>query len=251
MDIVRLSQINHRLDPIVQFDYDDDDKKHNPFAIAAGATAAGGAVYGGYRANQAIRTRQGAMNAVVPGAKTSYASAAQNLYRSGAQKAKIGIESATKSSGQWMEKLLSKLRGVKLASKTERLVQLNQALAEVIEFVTPDERYKHQTPENNTARGIGMGLLGGSWPGAIAGAQDARKFRKANIVYRKRDALGNSLGGAVIGGVAGGAAIASGIGRLKHGALGAGIGSIAVGYGAQRLLAAHTLKKRQGVYAER
>lgn len=135
MNTIRLHQINQKLDPIINFyANDEDDKKRNPLAVAAGAAAAGGVAYGGYRANQAIRTRQGAMNAVVPGAKTSYASAAQNLYQSGAQKAKIGIESAAKSSGQWMEKLLSKLRGVKLASKIDRLVCLNSALGEVIQF---------------------------------------------------------------------------------------------------------------------
>jgi hypothetical protein len=282
--IIRLQQINQQLDTICFRDpYDDEDDDSHLGRYALGGITAGAGGYGAFKLNKAIRNRQGGMNIMRPAgaSPTTYAGAATDLaadtLRRGANLASQGagaVKDATisglknaatkigtggKSAWQAILKKLGLKAATALSSRHESLIELNAKLDEVIEFVTPDERRKGQTPENNMRRGIGIGLLGGSWPGAIAGGQDAAKFRREGVVYRKRDVFGNALGGAVagLGASAGGQlALLTKAGRRltgKVGSLTTGIGSGLVGagaaYGTQRLLAGHTLKKRQATYA--
>lgn len=60
--LVRLSELNHSLDSVVQFAYDDedhDDRFTRNYKIGAGLTAAGAAGYGGYLGHKAISASGG------------------------------------------------------------------------------------------------------------------------------------------------------------------------------------------------
>lgn len=84
--IIRLHQINKKLD--ICFDYNDEEERRR-HGLTGGAAAVGtvGAVgYGGYKLNSAIRSRQGAMNAMFTGTpRTGYLGAASNLAASNLQ----------------------------------------------------------------------------------------------------------------------------------------------------------------------
>lgn len=129
----------------------------------------------------------------------------------------------------------------KRMSNLSALTELNARLDQILQF--------DQTPENNTRRGVGIGLLGGGLTGAIRGKYDADRFANRGLVYKKRDALGHSVGGAVagalVGNVATKAAILSGkVSPIAGSVIGAGLGTGAAIL-SQKGLATRTLRKRE------
>lgn len=239
----RLIQLNAKTDKLLEFrrlpDGEEVDDFGRPIATVAAGAAAG---VGGVLGHRAIQSAGGyktvANNAVIRGS-TGILAAGKSLERTEA----AGGLSA-------MQKIARALKsGVKaaryaMATREEKLILLNERLDKVIVFTAI------QKPENNLRRGAGFGFLGGSGIGLVAGAQDATKFKRAGVVYRKRDAFGNAFGGAVAGAIAKSATsplLART--RLSEAAkITSGLATLAgVSYGSQRLLANRTLAKRKAI----
>lgn len=173
--VVRLSQISGNLDKILQFQDDDDDDRKNKtlrnVAIGAGALGAGGAVgYGlaqrypaiGQAASSTISGIKGATQTGYGLVKQGYeaaapavTSAAKTAYGAAKPVVKKGLGAA----GDLLSKIAMKFEG----SKIERLIQLNKALGDTIEFVSPE------------LRDPGAGQFGGTDPGI---AQQIEKDKK-------------------------------------------------------------------------
>lgn len=136
------------------------------------------------------------------------------------------------------------------AHKAAVLRGLNSKLDNIIHFAVgplPSFVKSGQRPDENVARGAGIGFLGGGLVGAGGGAFAAQRFTKANQVYLKRDAFGHAILGTGAGTAARiGTSLALmktklGPGAKLAAAAGAGIGT---GIATQQVAAGHTLKKR-------
>lgn len=105
-----------------------------------------------------------------------------------------------------------KLQLRELAARSERVVELAS------NWVGPSGvNSKGQRPEDNWRRGAGMGFLIGGAPGAILTQPLASKSAENKVIYRKRDAAGDSA-------------------RMGVGSLGGGIVGAASGLAAQRFI---------------
>jgi hypothetical protein len=194
--IIHLHRINQKLDPVINFDYGDDDDERKRSLLGTAATGAGAAgvagagLYAGglYRrgvpAGGLAKTAARDVSDVARGAPGALADVGRSI---GA-----GARGVVGGGKNILAKLVAAAKGVRLASKMDRLVQLNAVLEERVEF----------------AEGATAYLLGNP----VAAALNARRGKKLEAF---KDAYGNRAIDESIGG---------GAGALAGGAAGLGVG---------------------------
>jgi hypothetical protein len=208
--IIHLHRINQKLDPVINFDYGDDDDERKRSLLGTAATGAGAAgvagagLYAGglYRRGVPVgglaKTAAQDVSNVARGAPGALADVGRSI---GA-----GARGVVGGGKNILAKLVAAAKGVRLASKMDRLVQLNAVLEERVEF----------------AEGASAYLLGNPLTAAI----NARKGKKLEAY---KDAYGNAITDTRIG---------AGVGALAGGAAGAGVGltrgARKIGYGILR-----------------
>lgn len=201
--IIHLQRINRKLDPVINFDYgDDDDQKKRGLlgtaAVGAGAAGAGAAgLYAGglYKRGVApgaiASTAARDVSDVTRGAPGALADVGRSI-GAGARGVAAGAKGAVSGGKALLAKLIAAAKGVRMSTKQERLVRLNSILAERVEFA-----------EGATAQFLGN---------PIAAAINARRGKK---LAAYKDAYGNAAVDTAIGG---------NVGALAGGAAGVGLG---------------------------
>ena len=251
--IIHLQRINRKLDPVINFDYgdDDDQKKRGLLGTAALGTGAAGVgaagLYAGglYRRGVPASGLTAAAGRDVSDVARGASGALPEVGRSiaaGARGVAAGAKGAVSGGKALLQKLIAAAKGVRMSTKQERLVRLNSILAERIEFAEAGTAFLLGNPAAaainarkgkklaaykdaygnavvDTSIGGGIGSLTGAAGGAGLALAGPRKWRAG--AYK---ALGKGLGGrgayrAITAGLAGaGGAVAGGLVGAEAGA---------------------------------